>query len=85
MQYETIDADGFADIALRWEGVGKGFKKLTFDEAKADMDALMSAVLKQDALVRRISELESMVLKKNADVDAFMTEVSRLTIKYSLT
>jgi len=67
-----------ADLAHRWDGVTKGYSKLTFEEAHADMQALLSEVRKAGELRRRIAELEAHVRKRNNDMQAFATEVARL-------
>lgn len=72
------------DIAARWEGVERGFARLTFEEAQADMKELLAAVREQDPLRQRIAELEMHVKKRNEDMKAFATEVARLANqKYS--
>jgi uncharacterized protein YhaN len=73
-----MDKQRLQDIATRWEGVERGFSRLTFDEAQADMKELLAAVREQDQLRRRIAELEIHVKKRNEDMKAFATEVSRL-------
>lgn len=79
-----MDKQKLHDIAARWEGVERGFARLTFEEAQADMKALLSAVREQDTLRQRISELELHVKKRNDDMKAFATEVARLANqKYS--
>jgi hypothetical protein len=79
-----MDKNRLNDIAFRWEGVTGGFKRLTFDEAQADMSALLAAVREQDKLNQRIAELEAHIIKRNEDMKAFATEVGRLANqKYS--
>jgi cell division protein FtsB len=73
-----------ADIEHRWDGVTKGYAKLTFEQAQADMQALMAEVRKVGELKRRIAELEAHVRKRNNDMQSFATEVARLANqKYS--
>ncbi len=67
-----------ADLASRWDGVTKGHTRLTFEEAKADMQALLAEVRKAAELKRRIAELEAHVRKRNNDMQAFAAEVARL-------
>ncbi len=67
-----------ADLAKRWDGVTKGYARLTFEQAHADMQALLAEVRKSEELKRRIAELEAHVLKRNNDMQAFATEVARL-------
>lgn len=67
-----------ADLASRWDGVTKGHTKLTFEEAQADMQALLTEVRKATELKRRIAELEAHVRKRNNDMQAFAAEVARL-------
>lgn len=74
----TLTKDQLASIATRWEGVERGFKNLKFEEAHADMKALLAEVRQQEALRYRIAELEAHVLKRNNDMQAFATEVARL-------
>ena len=66
------------DLVHRWDGVTKGYAKLTFAEAHADMQALLSEVRKTAELKRKIEELEAHVRKRNSDMQAFATEVARL-------
>ncbi len=73
-----MDKQKLQDIAGRWEGVERGFARLTFEDAQADMKALLTAVREQDALRQRIAELELHVKKRNEDMKAFATEVARL-------
>ncbi len=73
-----MDKQKLPEIACRWEGVERGFARLTFEAAQADMQALLTAVREQDALRQRIAELELHVKKRNEDVKAFATEVARL-------
>lgn len=67
-----------ADLAHRWDGVNKGYAKLSFEQAQADMQALLGEVRKAGELKRRIAELEAHVRKRNNDMQAFATEVARL-------
>jgi uncharacterized protein YhaN len=67
-----------ADLAHRWDGVTKGYARLTFEEAHADMQALLAEVRKAGELNRKIAELEAHVRKRNNDMQAFATEVARL-------
>ena len=67
-----------ADVAHRWDGVTKGYAKLTFEEAHADMQVLLAEVRKAGELKRKIAELEAHVRKRNNDMQAFATEVARL-------
>ena len=67
-----------ADLASRWDGVTKGHTRLTFEEAQADMQALLAEVRKAAELKRRIAELEAHVRKRNKDMQAFAAEVARL-------
>lgn len=67
-----------ADLAHRWDGVTKGYAKLTFEEAHADMQALLAEVRKAGELKRTIAELEAHVRKRNNDMQAFAIEVARL-------
>jgi len=67
-----------ADLAHRWDGVTKGYAKLTFEQAQADMQSLLAEVRQAASLKRRIAELESHVLKRNNDMQAFAAEVARL-------
>lgn len=73
-----MDKEQLTDIAKRWDGVTKGYKKLSFEEAKADMDALLAEVREMDNLRRRIAELELHVKKRNNDMQSFAAEVARL-------
>jgi len=63
-----------ADLAHRWDGVTKGYARLTFEEAHADMQALLAEVRKAGELNRKIAELEAHVRKRNNDMQAFATE-----------
>ena len=67
-----------ADLAHRWDGVTKGYTRLTFEEAHADMQTLLAEVRKAGEMKRRIAELEAHVRKRNNDMQAFATEVARL-------
>lgn len=67
-----------ADMAHRWDGVTKGYAKLTFEEALADMQALLADVRKTAELKRKVAELEAHVRKRNNDMQAFASEVARL-------
>jgi cell division protein FtsB len=67
-----------ADLAQRWDGVTKGYARLTFEEAQADMQVLLAEVRKAGELKRRIAELEAHVRKRNNDMQAFAAEVARL-------
>lgn len=67
-----------AQLAQRWDGVTKGYAKLTFEEAHADMQALLAEVRKSVELKRKIAELEAHVRKRNNDMQAFSAEVARL-------
>ena len=67
-----------ADLAHRWDGVTKGYAKLTFEEAHADMQALLAELRKAGELKRKIAELEAHLRKRNNDMQAFATEVARL-------
>jgi cell division protein FtsB len=79
MEKEQITA-----IAERWDGVSKGFKQLTFEEAQADMATLLAEVRAAERLKSRIVELEAHVKKRNNDMQAFVAEVARLAHgKYS--
>lgn len=79
-----MDKQKLQDIATRWEGVERGFTRLTFEEAQADMKELLAAVREQDGLRQKIVELELHVKRRNDDMKAFATEVSRLANqKYS--
>ena len=79
-----MDKQKLQDIATRWECVERGFTRLTFEEAHADMKELLAAVREQDGLRQKIVELELHVKKRNYDMKAFATEVSRLANqKYS--
>lgn len=73
-----MDNAKLQDIAKRWEGVERGFSRLTFEEAQADMKELLTVVREQEKLTRRIAELEAHVKKRNEDMKAFATEVGRL-------
>ncbi|KFB68897.1 hypothetical protein [Candidatus Accumulibacter vicinus] len=66
------------DLAYRWDCVTKGYAKLTFKEAHADMQALLAEVRKAGELRRRIAELEAHVRKRNNDMQEFACEVVRL-------
>jgi len=65
-------------IALRWDGVTKGYVKLSFDEAHADMQALLSELRTVDDLRRRILGLEEQVRRRNNAMLEFASEVERL-------
>lgn len=67
-----------SDIESRWDGVSNAHTRLTFEEARADMQALLSVVREACELRRRISELEAHVLKRNNDMKAFASEVAKL-------
>ena len=67
-----------AELATRWDGVTKGYARLNFEEAHADMQALLAEARKASSLRRRIAELEAHVRKRNADMQAFASEVARL-------
>ena len=72
------------NIAARWEGTGKGYAKLSFEDAHKDMRALLAEVRSLDRIHYRIKELEAHVAKRNADMQAFAVEVGRLANqKYS--
>ena len=72
------DQANIAAIAARWDGVTKGYERLTFAEAKADMDALLAEVHRTQELRRRINDLERQLAKRNADMREFAAEVNRL-------
>lgn len=66
------------DLAERWEGVGKGYRELKFEQAHADMLALLAEVRKMDELHREVARLKAHVTKRNADMQSFVAEVARL-------
>jgi len=74
----TMTDKELADLAHRWDGVTKGYAKLTFQQAQTDMQALLAEVRKASELKRRIAELEAHLRKRNNDMQAFATEVARL-------
>jgi hypothetical protein len=79
-----MDTKALYAIVERWNGTEKGYTRLTFEEAKADMDALIAEVRAAEKLRHRIAELESHALKRNNDMQAFASEVARLANeKYS--
>lgn len=73
-----MDKQKLNDIAARWDGVSNGHRNLTFDEAKADMHALLAEARNIERLRRRIAELEAHVKKRNNDMQSFAAEVARL-------
>ena len=44
-----------ADLASRWDGVTKGHTRLTFEEAQADMQALLAEVRKAAELMAKLA------------------------------
>lgn len=78
------DAKTLADIAGRWEGVSNGHHHLKFDQAKADMAVLLGEARKVQQMKDEVAQLQAHVRKRNADMQAFVSEVGRLaTQKYS--
>jgi cell division protein FtsB len=74
----TQDIGDFLDIERRWSSVTKGYAKLTFEQAQADMQALLAEARKVQDLKRRVAELEAHVHKRNNDMQSFASEVARL-------
>lgn len=79
-----MTADQLKAIANRWEGTADGHRNLTFSDAKADMEVLLAAAQLIPAFEAEIRNLKAHVRKRNADMQAFASEVSRLANqKYS--
>lgn len=72
------------EIASRWAGVGKGFKRLTFDEAQADMMALLGEVRalrpENEKLKGRIMSAE---LKAGNMGTEMLREIEQVVRKYA--
>jgi hypothetical protein len=84
LKAEAVDAKTLSDIASRWDGVSKGHHNLTFDKAQADMQTLLSEARKVQKMREEVELLKAHVRKRNADMQAFASEVTRLaTQKYS--
>lgn len=66
------------DLVERWEGVGKGYRELEFEQAHADMLALLVEVRKMDDLRHEVARLKAHVAKRNADMQSFIAEVAHL-------
>lgn len=73
-----IDNKQLRGIQERWDNTKQGYMELSFEQAHADMMTLLQAVMEQDSLHARIAELEAHVRKRNGDMQAFVTEVSKL-------
>lgn len=79
-----MDKQKLQEISARWEGVEKKYRNIKFEEAHADMKDLLAELRKQDGLYREITELKLHILKRNNDMQAFVSEVARLAQqKYS--